>query len=126
MGLLDEKLSYRETGLKKERLFNVSYYRPCSPSRPRIGSFPRVLPRWLIYPYPPVVVYRKTLNLYRKFQFIGSFKVIQCFVTIVGLYCQWLEFHVKIQSKAGKHCVFLPKRLEKGHFFLKLWLEFQP
>ena len=56
----------------------------------------------LVDPYPPVVVYRKTLNLYRKFQFIENFKVIQYFVTIVGLHFKWLEFLVKIHSLAGK------------------------
>ena len=81
----------------------------------RIGSFPFVLPGWLVDPYPPGVVYRKTLYLYRKFQFIGNFKVIQYFVAIVGLHFQWLENNVS----------FLLKVLEKGRFFLKLGLEFQ-
>ena len=58
-----------------------------------------------------------------KFQFIGSCKVIQYFMTIVGLHFQWLESHIKIHGMAGKQCVFLPKGLEKGH--MKLWLEFQ-
>jgi len=34
---------------------------------------------WLVDPSPPVVVYRKTFNLYKKFQFIAT----QYFVEIV-------------------------------------------
>ena len=40
--------------------------------------------RWSIDPYSLGVVYRKTLNLYREFHFIGNFEVTQYFVTIVG------------------------------------------
>ena len=71
------------------------------------------------------MVYLKILNLYRKFKFVGNFKVIQYFVAVVGPHFQWLAFHIKIHGMAGKQCVFLPKRLEKDRFFLKLWLEFQ-
>ena len=42
-----------------------------------------VFPGWLVDSYRPGVVYWKTVNLYRKLQFIGNFKVIQYFVTIV-------------------------------------------
>ena len=66
---------------------------------------------------PSGVVYRKTLNLYRKFKFIGNFKVTQYFVTIIGLNFQWLEFHVKIHNLVGKQCVFSAQKAGKGHFF---------
>ena len=79
--------------------------------------FPHALPEWLIDPYPPGAVYRKTLNLYRNFQYIESFKVIQWFVTIVGSHFQWLEFDMKSHGTVGKQCAFLPKRLEKISFF---------
>ena len=36
-----------------------------SPSRPRIRTFPNVLPGWVVDLYSPRVVYRKTLNFYR-------------------------------------------------------------
>ena len=80
---------------------------------------------WLVDHYPRMVVYRKTFNLYRKFQFIGNFKAIQYFVAIVGQNFQWLEFHIKIHGMAGKQCTLSAQRLEKGRFFLKHWLEFQ-
>ena len=85
--LLDKKRSYRETGLKKKRLFNITWDRPFSPSLPTIGSF-HVLPEWLVGPYPPGLAYPETLILYRKFKFIGNFKVIQYYVTIVGPHCR--------------------------------------
>ena len=47
------------------------------------------------------------------------------FLIKIGLQFQWLEFHIKIHGMAGKQCAFLTKRLVKGHFFLKLGLEFQ-
>ena len=74
-----------------------------------------VLPRWLEDSYPPGVVYRKTLNLYRKFQ--SKFKITQYFVTIVRLHFQWLDFYIKIHGMTGKQCACLPKRLEKVSFF---------
>ena len=40
--LLDAKRSYRETGLGKNRSFNITWDRPFSPSQPRT-SFPNVL-----------------------------------------------------------------------------------
>ena len=83
------------------------------------------LPGWLVDPYLPHVVYQKILNLYRKFQFIGNFKVNCYLVKIVGHHFQWLEFHIKIHDMAAKPYIFLPKWLEKCNFFLKLWLEFQ-
>ena len=73
-----------------------------SPSQTRIGSVPYVLPGWLGDPCLPGVVYRKTLNLDKKFQFIGNFKATQCFVTIVEMHFQWLEFHIRIHGVAGK------------------------
>ena len=71
----------------------------------------------LVDPYPPGVVYRKILDLYRKFQFIGNFKVTQYVVTIVRPHFQWLEFHIKIHGMAGKQCFFCPKTWEKVVFF---------
>ena len=56
---------------------------------------------WLVDPYPLGVVYWRTLNLYRKFQFIENFKVTQNFVTMVGQHFEWLEFHIKIYGMAG-------------------------
>ena len=94
-----------------------------SPSRPRSESFPYVLRERLVHPYPPVLVYRKTLNLYRKFKFIGNFKVIQYFVTVVEPNCQWLEFHVKIHSIAGKTYVFSAQTVGKGSLFSKALAE---
>ena len=56
---------------------------------------------WLVDPYPLGVVYWRTLNLHRKFQFIENFKVTQNFVTMVGQHFEWLEFHIKIYGMAG-------------------------
>ena len=84
-----------------------------SPSQPRIGSFPNVLQGWLVDLYPSRVVYRKTLDLYREFQFIGNFKVTQYFLMILVLHFQWFEFHIKVHSMARKQCAFSAKRLEK-------------
>ena len=55
-----------------------------------------VLPGWLVDPYLLHVVYQKILNLYRKSQFIGNFKVNWYLVKIVGHHFQWLEFHILI------------------------------
>ena len=49
----------------------------------------------------------------------------QYFLIIIGLQFQWLQFHIKIHGMAGNNVLFLTKRLEKDHFFLKLGLEFQ-
>ena len=95
-----------------------------SPCLPGIGSFPYVLPWWLVDPYPLGMVYQRTSNLYRKFRFIVNFKVTQYFLTTVGPHFQWLEFHIKIRSMAGKQCVFSARKTGKGYCFLKLWLEF--
>jgi len=59
-----------------------------------------VLLGYLVDLYPLGVVYQKTLNLYRKFQFIGNFKFIPYFVRIVGPHFQWLGFHIKIHGMA--------------------------
>ena len=64
----------------------------------------------------------KEMEMYRKLQFIGNFKVIQCFGKLVALHFQWLEFYIKIH---GVDVFFLPKMLGKFYCFLKLWLEFQ-
>ena len=61
---------------------------------------------WLVELCPLGVVYWKALKLYRKFQFIGYFKVTQCVVTIVRQHFLWLEFHIKIHGMAGKQCAF--------------------
>ena len=44
-------------------------------SRPKIQNFSYVVPGWLVDLYAPGMVFQKTLNLYRKFQFIGNFEV---------------------------------------------------
>ena len=64
-----------------------------------------------------MVAYWETLTIYKKFQFIGSFKAIEYFVTIVGPHFQWLEFHIKIHCMAGKQCVLSAQKAGKGHFF---------
>ena len=85
---------------------------------PGLEVFPMLCRGWLVDPYRPWVVYRKALNLCRKFQFIGNFNVTQYLVIIVGQHFNgWNFISIKV--------LFLPKRLGKGHFFLKLWLEFQ-
>ena len=66
-----------------------------------------------MYPYPPVVVYWMTLNLYMKFQYTGNFKVTQYFVAIVGSHLQWLEFHIKMHGIAGKQCVLSAQKAGK-------------
>ena len=72
---------------------------------------------WLVDLYPPRVVYRKTVNLYRKFQFIGNFNVTQYFVTIIGLHFQWLEFHIKIHGMAEKQCISSAQKAGKRSLF---------
>jgi len=67
-----------------------------------LALMPYVLPGWLVDPYPLGLVYWKTWNLCGKFQFMGNSKVIQDFVTIVGLHFKWLEVHVKLHGIAGK------------------------
>ena len=79
-----------------------------------MGSFPNILQLWLVDLYPLMVVYRKTLNLFRKFKFIGNFKVTQYFVAIVGLNFQ---FHIKIHCMARKQCVFLAQKAGKRSLF---------
>ena len=64
-----------------------------------------------------VLVCRKTLNLYRKFQFIGNFKVTRCFVTIVGLIFNGWNAISKCMVLLENNVLFLLKKLEKGHFF---------
>ena len=76
-----------------------------------------VLPVWLVDPHPPVVIFRKTLNLYRKFQFIGNSKVTQYFVTIVRSHFQLLKFHIKTHGVAGKQYVFSAQKARKRSFF---------
>ena len=73
-----------------------------------------VLPGWLVDLYALGVVFRKALNLYSKFQFVGNLKVNLR-----------LESLLKSHVMAGKQCVFLPRGLENIVFFLKLWLKFQ-
>ena len=58
-----------------------------------------------------------TLNLDRKFKFIGNFDVIQYFVTIVRKHFQWLEFHVNIPGMAGKQCAFSTQKARKRSLF---------
>ena len=75
---------------------------------------------WLVHPYPLSVVYWKTLNLYRKFQFIGNFKITLYLVTIVGQHFQLLKFHIKIRGMAGKQCsmsFFCPKSWKRSLLF---------
>ena len=50
---------------------------------PGLEVFPMFCQGWLLDPYPPGVVYPKTLIFCRRFQFIGNFKVTQYFLTIV-------------------------------------------
>ena len=81
-------------------------------------------PLWLVDLYPLKVDYWKTLNLHRKFQFIGNYKIVQYFVTIVRLHLQCLEFHIKIHGMAGKQCAFFcPKGWKRS--LLTFWLECQ-
>ena len=60
----------------------------------------------MVDPYPPGVGYR---NLYKKFQFIGNFKVNLR-----------LEFHIKIHGMAGTQCAFSAQRAGNGRFSLTL------
>ena len=92
--------------------------RPFSPNRLRIESFPYVFPGCLVGSYLPGVVYLEILNVYRKFKFIGNFKLIPYFVSISGPHFRWLEFHINIHVMAGKH-VFSAQKAEKVTF-LKL------
>ena len=92
---------------------------------PELEVLPMFCQGWLVDPCTPGVVYWKTLKLYRKFQFIGKFNVTQCFLTIVGQRFQWLEFHIKIHSMAGKQRTISAQKTGKRPLFLKLWLEFQ-
>jgi len=63
------------------------------------------------------VVYWKTLNLYRKFQFVKDFKVTHYFMTIIRHHFQWLEFNIKIHGMAGKQSTFAAKEVgERSHF----------
>ena len=62
-------------------------------------------------------IYWKTLNSYRKFHFIGNFKVTQCFVTVVEPHFKWLEVHIRIQGMAGKQCIFCPQGKKRVAFF---------
>jgi len=66
------------------------------------------------------MVYWKTLNLYRKFQFIGNFKATQYFVTIVGPHFQWLEFHITSHGMTGKQCAFSAQMAGKKLLSLRL------
>ena len=88
---------------------------------PRLEIFPIFCEEWLVDPCPPGMVYCKTLNLYRKFQFIENFKTTQCFVTIVRQHFQWLEFHIKIYSMAGKHCAFSAQKAGKRSLLSETW-----
>ena len=64
-----------------------------------------VLPGWLVGLYVSGVVYRKTLNLYRKFQLIGNFKVN----------LRSRNVYSKIHAMAGKQC-FSAQGVEKVIF----------
>ena len=76
-----------------------------------------VLPVWLVDPRPPGMLFRKTLNVYRKFQFIGNLNVTQYFVTIVRSHFQLLKFHIKTHGVAGKQYVFSAQKVRKRSFF---------
>ena len=65
------------------------------------------------------MVYWKTLNFYRTFQFIGNFKATQYFVTIVGLHFQWLNFHINIHGMTRRQCAFSAQVAGKGPFSLR-------
>ena len=69
------------------------------------------------------MVYRKTLNLYRTFKFVGNFKVTQYYKTVVGPHFQRLEFHIKIHGMARKNVFSAQKAGERSLFWN--WLEFQ-
>ena len=75
--------------------------------------FTRVVGRSL----PSGVGLLKILNLYRKFQYTGNFKVIQYLGTIVGSHCQWLEFHIKVHGMAGKQCIYSAQKNGKRSLF---------
>jgi len=75
-----------------------------------------VLPSWLVDPDPPGVVSWKTLNLYRKFHFIGNFKVTQWFVTIVGCICKGWNFISKFMVWLEILYFFCPKDWQRSLF----------
>ena len=87
---------------------------------PGLQVFPIFHQWWLVVPFLSEMVYWKTLNLYRKFQFSGNFKATQYFMTIVGPHFQWLEFHVKIHGMTGKQCAFSTQMAGKRPLFLRL------
>ena len=78
-------------------------------SRHKLKNFPNIWPGWLVDLYVPGVIYQKTMNLYRKFQFIGNFRSILR-----------MEIYIKIHVMAGRQFVFLSTGLENVIFFLKL------
>ena len=82
--------------------------------------FPVFCQWWLVVPFPSGMVYWKTLNFYRKLQFIGNFKATQSIVTIVGLHFQWLELHIKSHGMTGKQCAFSAQMAGKRPLFLRL------
>ena len=115
---LMEKLDWRRKG------FSISCGTGLfSPSRPRIGNFPYVLRGMVGRFLPSGMVYWKTLNLRRKFQFIGNFKTTQCFdnsrttFSIAGI-------SYKNLGMAGKQCAFSAQKAGKGHFFWNLGWNF--
>ena len=116
-GIIRWKLILLRNRTEDEKiLFNITWDRPFSPRRPRIGIFPYVLTGWLVDAYLSGVFYQRTLNLCKNFQFIGNFKVTYYFVIIIRPHFQWQEFHIKIHDMAGKQCSFLHKVLYKGCF----------
>ena len=91
---------------------------------PGLEVFPMLCRGWLVDPYRPWVIYRKASNLCRKFQFIGNFEVTQYLVTIARQHFNGWNFISKVMAWLENNVRFLPKRREKGYFFLKVDLVF--
>ena len=43
------------------------------------------------------------------------------FLIIIGLQCQWLDFHIKIQGMAGKQCAVSDQKAGKRSLFSETW-----
>ena len=112
--LLDEKLILSKNRIKEENIVQYHVVQAVHQIEPEFKVSTMFCQRWLADPYPPGVVYRKTLNLCSNSQFIGNFKVAQYFVTMVGQHFQWLEFHFHNSWYGWKTmCSFCPNGWEK-------------
>ena len=101
-----KKRSYRETELKKTKVFNITWDRPFFTKATQNWKFSLCFAKVVGRSLPSGGGLSEYIQFYRKFQYIGNSKVNLR-----------LEFHIKIHVLAGARCASSTQRTGKGHFF---------